>query len=636
MCLRMRRLGGRLTAAAAVAAAAVVTALLAGGVAAQNDPEGSFGPIVRLPIGPVQGAVAGDGTTIYTSSQHGEIYLADIKSGGGDLLNRGGVGQTLADLCLDSREGKTLYGAGRDSGLLFAFNAGGELVRRYALTDAKGHYISSCVQTRYYLFVADAQDDVLYRFDLPDTGPDRGKPPPLADGKRDGVAIAMAGDWDPASKGELGAMSVEWSQLWNETGWVLNSATGKLYTFPLAAKGNKAEMKRVFIDGKQKEFPGATKLLIDSSNEHVMYLAQPGRNAVAVIEVNEKDPNSAKYIRTITSPLIDGPVGLSEFGEWLFVLNAKLGAKDREKGGYTLVQVPKHKQKLLKGYDKNEPFTETGDGEDPPQPEIYGVGGVTGILTDPAATAGKAPVPPLDEARTPDTVKERSDEVPKNDSNKGGGASDFGGNDTSKDGNTFDTGTRNDGGGGHCFPGDATVVLKDGSARRMDQLRIGDAVLASPGVYSRVFMFTHRDSRARPAVVRIHHDASPAPLRLTPGHYLYVNDELTAAGAVRAGDLVRTGSGAPARVLRVSRTRGAGLYNPQTLHGDVVVDGVVASTYTRAVDPRAAAALLAPARAAAALLGARWDALVSWLELFVEGCPRLAALAPAGPVRHGW
>ena len=42
--------------------------------------------------------------------------------------------------------------------------------------------------------------------------------------------------------------------------------------------------------------------------------------------------------------------------------------------------------------------------------------------------------------------------------------------------------------------------------------------------------------------------------------------------------------------------RARGLYNPHTLHGDVVVDGVLTSTYTGVVHPALAHALLAPLR----------------------------------------
>lgn len=629
----------RATRAAAAAAAAAVFLVCA---RAQNDREGAFGPINELPIAPVQGAVSGDGTTVYTSSQAGEIYLVDIKSNRGTWLNRGGDGQTIADMCIDSREDKTLYGPGRDSGLLFAFTAEGKLVRRFALTDAAGHYISSCIQSRFFLYVADALDNTMYRFDLPDTGPDRGKPPPLADGKRDGEAIAIGGDWEPAPEGQLGLMSLEWSRLWNETGWALNSANGNLYTFPLNAQGQEAEMSRVWIDGKQKAFPGAVKLLIDSSNERIMYIAQPARNAVAVVEVNEKRPNAAKYIRTITSPLINGPVGLAEYGEWLYVLNADLGAEDRNKANSRLVQLPKHIQVLAEDHDEDEPFTFVGDGEDPPQEEVHDTDEVIDVMTEPAREIGKAPVAPEDEKRTPDTVDKREKPVvedeEKEQEEEGGGEDSFeaegdGDPQVGGDGNTFDTVVADS--GGSCFPGDAEVTLECGTARRMDELSVGDRVLVAPGIYSPVIMFTHKDASAAPVVARIHIDGADVPLSVTPSHYLYANGELVAASAVRVGDVLRLGSGSTARVSHVTRAIASGLYNPQTLHGDVVVNGVVASTYTRAVDPRVATVMLSPVRAAAALLGGRWDALVGRLRLMEGGSPLAVTFAPRGPARVG-
>ena len=43
-------------------------------------------------------------------------------------------------------------------------------------------------------------------------------------------------------------------------------------------------------------------------------------------------------------------------------------------------------------------------------------------------------------------------------------------------------------------------------------------------------------------------------------------------------------------------TQVKGLYNPLTLAGDIVVDGILASTYTKAVTPKMAHAALAPLR----------------------------------------
>ena len=70
--------------------------------------------------------------------------------------------------------------------------------------------------------------------------------------------------------------------------------------------------------------------------------------------------------------------------------------------------------------------------------------------------------------------------------------------------------------------------------------------------------------------------------------------------------------------------RAPGLYNLQTLHGDVVVGGLRASTYTTAVDPAVAHRLLWPLRAVFEAVGVYTTALDK------GAAPALAALAPKG------
>lgn len=173
-----------------------------------------------------------------------------------------------------------------------------------------------------------------------------------------------------------------------------------------------------------------------------------------------------------------------------------------------------------------------------------------------------------------------------------------------------------------CFPGSTLVRLSTGALVPLSRLQLGDRVAVGNGEFSDVFMFTHRDASARARFVRLE-TTSGAVIRLTAGHYLYVNGRLRAAGAVRVGDVLRGGDGIPGVVTRVGNVQGIGLFNPQTAHGDIVVDGVTASTYTRAVAPRAAHALLAPVRALFGLGGFSSEA-------FDKGAGRLGALAPRG------
>lgn len=158
----------------------------------------------------------------------------------------------------------------------------------------------------------------------------------------------------------------------------------------------------------------------------------------------------------------------------------------------------------------------------------------------------------------------------------------------------------------------------------MDELAVGDVVHVGRGVYSPVFMFTHkmRDSAAK--YIRLT-TASGAALTATGGHFVHANGALVAADTVRVGDaMVRADTGAPDAVVRVETVAATGLYNPQTLHGDVAVGGLVASTYTRAVEPTAAHAVLTPARAL-------WN-VFGWSSSAFEQGSRLAGALPAQSV----
>lgn len=175
-----------------------------------------------------------------------------------------------------------------------------------------------------------------------------------------------------------------------------------------------------------------------------------------------------------------------------------------------------------------------------------------------------------------------------------------------------------------CFPASATVELEGGIVKRMDQVQLGDRVKVADGVYSDVFMFTHKMAHVSTHFVTLQL-SNGAQLALTPGHYLYVNGRLVAAKTVRAGDLLQNTAETAITVEAVQMTRMSGLYNPQTVHGDIIVNGVRASTYTTAVEPSTAHALLAPLRVLYSRLGLATTLLDS-------GSDFLAAQVPSGPV----
>ncbi len=135
--------------------------------------------------------------------------------------------------------------------------------------------------------------------------------------------------------------------------------------------------------------------------------------------------------------------------------------------------------------------------------------------------------------------------------------------------------------------------MENGAIKRMSELEVGDRVLTSRGTYSTVFAFTHRDSSVVSYFVRLD-TASGHSLQLSPGHYISINGVISAAWTAQTGDTLLLGNGETTTVTKFSMVQNIGLYNPQTVDGNVVVDGVVATTFTVAVQPSAARALLAP------------------------------------------
>jgi hypothetical protein len=128
-------------------------------------------------------------------------------------------------------------------------------------------------------------------------------------------------------------------------------------------------------------------------------------------------------------------------------------------------------------------------------------------------------------------------------------------------------------------------------------------------------MFSHKAPGGAHDFLRLT-TASGASVRLTPGHLLPVNGALATARSAVVGDVVSVAGagGAPVAdeaVVDVRRERAAGLFNPHTAHGSIVVDGVVCSTYTEAVPAWLAHhVLLAPCRAAWRLLGVECGAVL--------------------------
>lgn len=145
--------------------------------------------------------------------------------------------------------------------------------------------------------------------------------------------------------------------------------------------------------------------------------------------------------------------------------------------------------------------------------------------------------------------------------------------------------------------------------------------------FSDVFMFTHRLSSANAEFVQIR-TAAGHSVMLTPNHYLYVNERMAIASTVKVGDKLKAKDGSAVTVTAVSTTVSSGLYSPNTLDGDIVVDGIVMSTYTSDINPSLAHAALWPVRVAYQLGG---DIMG---HAFDNGSELIASIMPDGKPRY--
>lgn len=171
-------------------------------------------------------------------------------------------------------------------------------------------------------------------------------------------------------------------------------------------------------------------------------------------------------------------------------------------------------------------------------------------------------------------------------------------------------------GGQTCFPASARVTLENGRSVSMAELRIGDRVYVGGGRFSPVTLFTHRDPTVQTTFV-VARTANGATLRVTPGHFVYVNGKLKPMREILVGDSLvvqghfSDGGSNGSVVVEVKTSWDSGIYNPQTKAGYIFVDNVKASCYTEAVRLETAHSLLTPIRAVAHMVSNEFLDLIS-------------------------
>ncbi len=187
-----------------------------------------------------------------------------------------------------------------------------------------------------------------------------------------------------------------------------------------------------------------------------------------------------------------------------------------------------------------------------------------------------------------------------------------------------------------CFPGEATVQDETGTTKMMKDVRIGDRlqVVMPDGSlrYEDVYLLTHNDPDIAGPFVELAL-ASGQSLTLSPRHFIPIAPEagagwesrvLKGANEVKVGDVVwhqgSDGAMLATTVTAVTETVGTGAFNPLTLSGTIVVDGVVASAHSdwfldgivsADLQGQIYQAMFAPVRGIYHLIGPEWTRTIA-------------------------
>ena len=137
-----------------------------------------------------------------------------------------------------------------------------------------------------------------------------------------------------------------------------------------------------------------------------------------------------------------------------------------------------------------------------------------------------------------------------------------------------------------CISGESLIQVPGKSAIRMDELMIGESVLAANGKFTQVYSFGHKDLKTETEFIQIYSNASTHPLEITNDHMVYLYFDaistmrLVPARDLKVGDLLYTQDGhAPAQVTKIGEVSRIGAYAPFTMLGSLLVNGIAVSNY---------------------------------------------------------
>ena len=139
-----------------------------------------------------------------------------------------------------------------------------------------------------------------------------------------------------------------------------------------------------------------------------------------------------------------------------------------------------------------------------------------------------------------------------------------------------DAGADDGAGSAGCFSALTKVEVQGKGSVDMASLKIGDYVRSGKHAddYSRVFSFGHLDPDFKEKFLQIHAEGNSQPIELTGNHMVFVDSKPVRADTVKVGDMLDN-----SKVTLIKSVERSGVFAPITESGEIVVNGVRASSY---------------------------------------------------------
>jgi sugar lactone lactonase YvrE len=284
----------------------------------------SFPEVIPLPDGIApEGIANGSGTEFFTGSlETGAIYKGDLRTGQGAFINdpsEFATPRAALGMKHDPRS-DLLWVSGGPSGQAFVYDSDtGETMAEIQLAATLDTFVNDVVVTRETAYLTDSFQAVIYAVPLDRHG--------LPDGAAE--TIPLSGDF-VFIPGTFNGNGIDATPS-GETLILVGSATGSLYTI------DPSTGVATTIDLGGDAVPNGDGILLDGKT---LYVVQNFANQIGVVEL-APDLSSGVVGGPIISSHFRIPTTVAEFGNSLYVVNARFDVAPGPGVDYEVVQVSK-------------------------------------------------------------------------------------------------------------------------------------------------------------------------------------------------------------------------------------------------------------------------------------------------------